>query len=176
MKTQRQIWTDAIEIINTGLNACDISGYTVKRSNQANLSTRINGLILLDLIDAIHYGWQGHTDFVQDGSMKHKEELIVTYQFQVTVLRKLQADDTIPHAEDVTETLAMWLQSERAIRLAKSKGYGLYRVQQINQPHSDNDSDQYEVTPAFEFWFETVQELLFDQNAIDGFISDVKGV
>ena len=176
MLTYKQIWTDVVELLNNAVESMDIEGYNVRKANQSNLITRNGGkgLILLDLIDAIHYGWQSHTDFMRGTDLKHREELIVSYEFQITILEPQTTED-YTNPKDVATLLAMWFQSSKTIDDFRKKGYGIYRIQHISLPHVSSDSDVYEITPALGIMIETVQVLESDLQHIAGITGEVKG-
>ena len=175
MLTYKQLWEDVVGILNQGVTDMGIVGYNVRKANQSNLLTRHKtGLILLDLVDAIHYGWQSHTDFTRGDTLKHREELIVSYEFQLTILEP-QTTEEYSTAEDVATLLSMWFQSSKTIEAFRKKGYGIYRIQHISLPHTSSDSDLYEITPALGIMIETVQVLESDLQHIAGITGEVKG-
>lgn len=177
MKSNSGVWKDIIAVLNQGLSEMEITGYSVRRSNLPILKTRTNGMLLVDMIDSVNYGWQHHDDTYdeEDNILYHVEELIKTYEFQITTLEKPKMEDGDMSAIDVIEMMNMWLRSEMGIRALRRKGYGIYNPQRIAITNSTDDSDLYDKIPGLSFMVETVQKMTSRVSEVNRIIGIEKG-
>ena len=177
MKSNSGVWTDILAVIRQGLSEMEITGYTVRRSNLPLLKTKTTGMLLVDMIDSVNYGWQHHDDVYDDDGevLYHCEELIKSYEFQITALEIPNKTDNDFSAIDVMEMLNMWLRSEMGVNALRRKGYGVYNPQRITINNSTDDSDLYEKIPGLDFMVETVQKMTSRVSEVNRIIGIEKG-
>ena len=88
-KTENDIWTDVIALLNEALTAKSITGMMVMRSFQPTDVTGKN-LVLINKISSKRYGWRGRHNKVINQVMTHIEKYFQEMRFQISVLKMIR--------------------------------------------------------------------------------------
>ena len=174
MVNERTIWSDAISFIKATPN---LTGYEVIQSAQAQVINPNISMLVLDMVGAPHYSWQGSKDVVKpNGQIEHKEIWYQEYVFQLTALKKKSMLDTGLSQLDVLFMVSSYLNSEAGIQKMTKKGYGIYRITELRTGYYLNDNDVYERQPSFDFTLNRRQEISSFVPAISGIEASVNSI
>lgn len=177
--TEKQIW----EFLNTQL-AIWSSGLSesviIRRAyQQTQVKTEPDFLVTLYPISNNRYGFQGNSDeFITGTGMVHTERYAIRKTLQASVQKKNPNNtDTAP--EDIAENLSSFLQSQAFITTLVAADLGIERVTDIRDPFFQDDSDQFEATPNFDFVLTYTQEItsiIPGVEVIEGEVKSVSGL
>ena len=163
-KTENDIWTDVIALLNEALTAKSITGMTVMRSFQPTDVTGKN-LVLINRISSKRYGWRGRHNKVINNVMTHIEKYFQEMRFQISVLKMINlADVTETTASDIANMLIDYLLSDKGLKSLRSKGYMPIRVVDVRIPSFVNQTDNYQLNPNFDLICTIQQEIIENQN------------
>lgn len=171
MRTDSDLFTDVVSILNNALMALGESGWTVKRGGQPIITVDkiTTPLVIVDMISAPRYGWQHRQYVVKDNQMTTKELFYQDFNFQVTAFKSLKMSGTT--ASGVIIKLSSWLNSEVGCEFIRSLGYGIERITEIRTGFFVNDTNVFEKNPNFDFRLNCLQEIEFDQKSVDKVIA-----
>lgn len=175
-KTENDIWTDVIALLNEALTAKSITGMTVMRSFQPTDVTGKN-LVLINKISSKRYGWRGRHNKVVNQVMTHIEKYFQEMRFQISILKMINlADITETTASDIANMLIDYLLSDKGLQSLRSKGYMPIRVVDVRNPSFINQTDNYQFNPNFDLICTIQQEIVENQNVVDGYDFTLEGV
>lgn len=175
-KTENDIWTDMIALLNEALTAKNITGMTVMRSFQPTDVTGKN-LVLIQKISSRRYGWRGRHNKIINDVMTHIEKYFQEMRFQISVLKKIninKIDDTT--AIDIANMLIDYLLSDKGLKSLRSRGYMPIRVIDVRNPVFSNETDNYQFNPNFDLICAVQQEITDNQEVVEGYDFTLKGV
>lgn len=166
MTNERTIWSDVISFIKATPN---LLGYDVIQAAQAQIIDIQSPILVLDMIGAPRYSWQGTKDIpLQNGKMEHQELFYQEYVFQLTALKKRSMEDIGLTSMDVLNLVAIHLQSEYGVNMMTQAGYGIERIKEIRTGYFLNSNDVYERQPSFDFTLNRKQVLTSEIPALSG--------
>ena len=166
MVENKTIWTDVISFIKGTPN---LLGYDVIQAAQAQIINFHNPMLVLDMIGAPRYSWQGTKDIpLENGNVEHQEVFYQEYVFQLTALKKKVVADILKNTFDVIMMVATHLQSEKCIETMAAAGYGILRIGEMRTGYFFNENDVYERQPSFDFTINRKQVLSTEIPAIAG--------
>ena len=167
MNNERTIWSDVISFIKATPN---LPKYDVIQAAQAQIIDIQSPVLVLDMIGAPRYSWQGTKDIpLQNGNMEHQELFYQEYVFQLTALKKRSmADVSGLTSMDVLNMVAIHLQSEKGVDAMTAKGYGIERIKEIRTGYFMNSNDVFERQPSFDFILNRKQVLSSEIPALSG--------
>lgn len=176
MKTENEIWKDLIALINTALEECEITGWTVRQANQQFKVAPNRPVISISRVSSNRYGFQGRRDKVVNNLPEHEEIYYQQLRFQITFLKKRVTDPTELTSSDVANELATWLMSVKGLKETRALGFMPLRVTDIREPAFVDDSDDFEKSPNFDFLLYLRQNKVSKENAVDAWNCDLIGV
>lgn len=166
MRTDSDLFTDVIAIINQALVDLDETTWTIKRSGQPILTIDkiTTPLITIDMISAPRYGWQHQQHIINEDAMQCKELFYQDFNFQVTAFKSLKMTGTT--AAGIIIKLASWLNAEIGCAFIRKLGYGIERITEIRTGFFVNETDVFEKNPNFDFRLNCLQEIMFDEESV----------
>ncbi|XAI95258.1 hypothetical protein [Leptolyngbya phage Lbo-JY16] len=139
-----------------------IDGFPVIGAFQPTTQGRVPDGIYFNPFNDNRYGWQYRTDTYDElsGDQTHTESQWHESTFQVQgFARQNPADLTLPTAKDLTDTVAMLMQSQPFRQLLRDQGVGIQRVTQVRAPFFVNDNGNFEQNPSFDITFSHLRTL-----------------
>ena len=165
-----------IELLNEALSAKNIVGMTVMRSYQP---TDINGknLILINKISSRRYGWRGRHNKLINNIMTHIEKYFQEMRFQISVLKKINISDASEiTAADIANKIVDYFLSDKGLKSLRNKGYMPLRVVDVRDTNFVNENENYQFNPNFDLICTIEQEIVENQDVLDGYDFTLKGV
>ena len=175
-KTENDIWADMIALLNEALTAKQVTSMTVMRSFQPIDVTGKN-LVLINKISSRRYGWRGRYNKIINNTMKHIEKYFQEMRFQINVLKKINLDDISEiTASDIANMLIDYLLSDKGLKSLRSRGYMPLRIIDVRIPSFTNENDNYQLNPNFDLICTVQQEIVENQDVVEGYDFTLKGV
>lgn len=140
----------------TVMTGQSIASFPVVGAFQPDSQGRVPDGIYLHPTGDTRYGWQARYDeFDPDsGDQTHVEEQWHESTYQVQgFARQNPANLALPTAKDLTDTVAMLMQSQPFRQLLRAQGVGIQRITQVRAPFFVNDQDNFEMNPSFDITF-----------------------
>ncbi len=140
----------------TVMEGQSIDGFPVIGAFQPTTQGRVPDGIYFHPVSDNRYGWQSRTDEYDEmsGDQTHTESQWHESTFQVQgFARQNPADLSLPTAKDLTDTVAMLMQSQPFRQLLRDEGVGIQRVTQVRAPFFVNDNGNFEQNPSFDITF-----------------------
>jgi len=145
------------DVVEKALSQFGIKGILVVQANQPNISS-IHGVVLISKINVHRYGWQGigyDKNTGSDSTIKENWYYFDEATYQISAFMPRSNDDTeeTVTSYDIVSAIATYLNSYQGIMDMKKSGLQVLRVQDINAPIQQADSDIKQFNPNFEVRF-----------------------
>lgn len=172
-KTENQIFSDIIGVINGFLEACGQTGWSAIQGAQAIPLGMFDKVILLYHVYVVKVGWQGHDNKYIESSEEaepglfHYEKWREERSIQLSFLnRRRPGTDTVStwSASDMARQLLAYLDGAVGTGVLQELGYGKLRSENIRIGNFMNDSDRYQLSPTFDLIILYDQEITTSQN------------
>ena len=153
--TDNQLILLFLPIINAGLVADGFTGVVVSQMDQPTQQGIFTGpAVYFQKIYDHRYGW-GMTyakwNALLEIEQNHEPQWHET-TFQVsTLVTQDPLNPTMYTAADLANEVASIMQSESTRVILMSQNVGLLRISEITNPYFQNDRDQFQATPTFDF-------------------------
>lgn len=153
IKTENQVWALVFQLLNGIISRKQITGWTIRQGNQPTVQNLRNGSIYITRVTSRRYGWQGHYNKWNETTqkMEHKEKYIEEIMFQVSAFKKRDVHNlTEATSSDIINLLITFLQSLDGVKMARSLGFQIEKINEIREPSITTDSELYEKLPQFD--------------------------
>lgn len=144
-----------LPIMQAGLIADGFATAKVKQANQPTIQG-INTVptVYFFKLANVRYGYLGRQDAWNGMSsqMIHTESQYYEATFQVFALVLQNPSDlSIPTASDLVNDVASIMQSDTTRSILNASGVGILRVTDVRNPYFQDDRDNFEASPSFDF-------------------------
>lgn len=133
-----------------------LEAFPVLAAFQPTTQGRVPDGVYIHAISDNRYGWQERTDQydVLTGDQTHTEAQWHESMFQVQGFAQRDPDNlALPTAKDLTDTIAMLMQSQQFRQKLSKEGVGVQRITQVRAPYFVNDQGNFEQNPSFDVTF-----------------------
>jgi len=143
----------------------------VLASNQPRHQGRVDGPVVYFFPVSDHrYGWQHRKQVYdsQSGDITVTETQYMESVFQVMALYPQDPSNiSLPTAKDLINDAAMTVNSLTFTEAMRAGGVGVQRVTDIRNPYFQNDRDQSEASPSFDFTVSYKRVIVDAANVVD---------
>lgn len=150
-----ELITIIIGIINANKTAVGIGSVSVKQNFQPTAQgANSDPTVYLSKISDQRYGWPQRKDEwdPDDEVMVHTETQQYQTMFQIEALvTQNPSTPDVMTAADVLNRIAYILQSAKTIAQLEAQGIGILRVTDIRNSYFQNDREQFQAAPSFDF-------------------------
>ena len=175
MISEYDIATTVISVIKDGLKLLEMEKtWGVIQGAQSVVHSLERPTLVLTSLYRNRYGWQHSKDVIQNGNFLHKEFIYQIVGFQLSAF-KIDRNNQLS-AMDAASNIAMYLNSEMAVRSLQSKGYGINKISEIRGGIWIDETDRYEISPNFDFEISLRQELVSYEEPATAITGLIKGV
>lgn len=179
-RTENQIYRDLITIVNTWLQANNITGWKCKQSYQTSLQNCTNKTILISRVYSRRLGLQGNSDEwdVANNQMVHTEKYRQETMYQFSFFNQRGAEQTVNDltSSDIGNKLLSFFQSTTGIKAFSMLSYSILKIRDLREPFFKDDSQIYERMPNFDLTIWINQEETSIINTIDKINSTIKEI
>lgn len=159
--------------IETYLTALGVADFPFIKANQSETEGRVLRAAYVSRITMNRRGWQKHrTRQGETGMQQFQQD---TYQIQCHVPND-PADATQQTATDIAIMIQGLIQSPQYIAGLQAQGIGLQRPTDIRPLVFQNEFDQYEDYPTFDFTVSYKSSIVLPENEIDSFEPGIYGI
>ena len=151
-----QLFQAIINVLNTSNSAYGVNALPVLQSNQPTLQgiNTAPSIYLQKIGGDKRFGFTGRADVwdTDTSQMNHTETQQYESTFQLSALVKQNPAVTNQlTASDIVNGCAAVLSSTVAIDALQAASIGLYRILNVRNPFFQDDYDQWEASPSFDF-------------------------
>lgn len=170
---EKQLYTALTQPLIELLNAFGVDDLPFAQANQSTAQGRLLRCAYLSRVTTEPRGWQSQRTRQGNTSMGQYQQ--DTYQLMVTSPND-PANPTQLTAFDLANTLRMLVQSPQYIAALHRVNIGIQRPTAIRVPYFQNEGEQYEAHPNFEFTVSYKTSIILSENEIDDINPGIHGI
>jgi hypothetical protein len=169
-----------LPIIQAGLSAEQYDGVVTKQTNQPTAQgANIVPTVYFYKTGDHRYGFLKRIDTwdATTSIMSHEESQM--YETKFTVQALVRQFPTTPYsytASDLVNSVAGIMQSDATRETLAASDVGILRIQEITNPYFNDDRDQFEASPSFDFILTHRRTRITTDPVIDSFTYNIKRV
>lgn len=165
------------ELLEKGLSVMHVEGFKVmQHSMQTNHAA--TSVVLFQKLSVKRIGWQGnrYEDIPNDDKkMTEVQEYIEDAYFQISAFRPRLVEDTPDTVTgiDALNALIAYFQSTSGIDECNKHGMHPFRVTDLNEAYTEDDSSMPQINPSFDIHFNVSQERNMEVETVREFGGEV---